>query len=632
MALVFGRRGVSAAGKPAARIAAAILVILCPFLGIRSFPGEDKRVERAFDSMDLMLYEEAIALFGEVLREHPGRIGLRTRQAYAYFRLNRPEKAIEALTAEIEANPDDLRPLVLLSFVQYVTANEEEAETTARVYQSALAAKRKGLTRRQEDRLLRDLFPNGGIPAFVLGLRARKRLDAEVAQDFFLQAQTLSYDAAGCWLEAIRTEIDHGDLAEAQRLWEAQGDLVYARATKPKPPGETVPKNRTTFPGLKALETAFGPRDKRPPTKKPIAAIPAEAYLLEGLIHEQKGDEGAFLSCLEKAAALEPFNGKTLRTLACAHLDRGDFEEAVPLLSWAEKFNPLDFYSKILLEQAQMRRRTADRLAVTSLTEELLGKGSVHFHYVFERNPKETADQINRYALDFINRGNLAGAADVLRRFATIYEDSPTIYYNLGQFANAQGLLAEAGSCAMKAIRLKKDYRDAYDLAGNVSFKIGDFEHSFDFYDEAVRLDPGDPMAFYNLGCACKSVGNLPGAEKNWLEAVRLEKVQPAADVKAPAKPGDVSFDVKVSVEPVSAPACQNLGMLYASQGRADKALEFFEKAAAFSPNLPDPYLEIGKIYLDRKRPDKAEESFAKYLSLGGDKAKLDAARKKAAT
>ena len=229
MALVFGRRGVSAAGKPAAWIVAAILVILCPFLGIRSFAGGDERLERAFACMDRMLYEEAIALFGEVLREHPRRIGLRTRQAYAYFRLNRPEKAIEALTAEIEANPDDLKPLVLLSFVQYVTANEEEAETTARVYQSALAAKRKGLTRRQEDRLLRDLFPNGGIPAFVLGLRARKRLDAEVAQDFFLQAQTLSYDAAGCWLEAIRTEIDHGDLAEAQRLWEAQGDLAYAR-------------------------------------------------------------------------------------------------------------------------------------------------------------------------------------------------------------------------------------------------------------------------------------------------------------------------------------------------------------------------------------------------------------------
>ena len=187
-----------------------------------------------------------------------------------------------------------------------------------------------------------------------------------------------------------------------------------------------MPKNRTTFPGPKALETAFGPRDKRPPTKKPIAAIPAEAYLLEALIHEQKGDEGAFLSCLGKATALEPFNGKTLRTLACARLDRGDFEEAVPLLSWAEKLNPLDFYSKILLEQAQMRRRTADRRAVTSLTEELLAKGSVHFHYVFERNPKETADQINRYALDFINRGNLAGAADVLRRFAAIYEDSPT--------------------------------------------------------------------------------------------------------------------------------------------------------------------------------------------------------------
>lgn len=79
----------------------------------------------------------------------------------------------------------------------------------------------------------------------------------------------------------------------------------------------------------------------------------------------------------------------------------------------------------------------------------------------------------------------------------------------------------------------------------------------------------------------------------------------------------------------MSAPSCQYLGLLYAGQGKAGQAIEYFEKAIAYNPNALVPYLELGRIYNERNEGDKAKEYFRKYLELGGDKSKVTALSKR---
>jgi tetratricopeptide (TPR) repeat protein len=205
--------------------------------------------------------------------------------------------------------------------------------------------------------------------------------------------------------------------------------------------------------------------------------------------------------------------------------------------------------------------------------------------------------------------------------------DSPTIYYNLGQLSNTLGRFAEALACGARTIALKNDSAEAHDLMGNVYFKIGDYENAARSYEKALGLDTRDPLSFYNLACAYHELGDDVRAEKNWLEAIRRENAAAGAPLQADAAALEHALTVKV--EPVSAPSCQYLGLLYAGQGNAGQAIEYFEKAIAYNPNALVPYLELGRLYIERNEGDKAGDYLKKYLELGGDKSKVNALLKK---
>lgn len=581
--------------------------------------------------MDSMLYEEAVRLFDQALAKEPARPGLRTRQAYAYYRMNLSGKAVEVLNNELELFPNDLKALALLSFVQYRSGHPEEAEHTAGRFRDVLeqALKKQGReaigimprdsekwvreTRKKIDAILKPLFPNAGVPAYILALQAIKRHDAKTARSMLIEAQAMSYFPTDCWIQAVRAEMDQKNWAEALRLCQNSGDIGFTDIT-------TLSLDRSRMPGL-LLE------DKK---KIQLTAI-AEIHLMMGMIYEESGRPAEAMECLQRAAAQKPFDADILRNLAIARINRNEIDEAGPLLQKAVNLNPLDFQSQMLLEQAQNKRRRPDGAAKVALSMDRSTDLDVRYRYVFETDPEKIANSANVNAMQLIQEGLISEAIRWLRSFIEIYENSPTIYYNLGQLYNTQGLEHEALRFGLRAIELKRDYRDAYDLVGNVCFKMMDLESSISFYEQAVRLDPKDPVGYYNLGCALSEAGDPVNAEKNWLEAVRLENAPLSARDALREDLDALKIAVTVKVESISSPACQFLAFLYADQGRKELALSYFKKALEYNPKNLVPYLEIGKLYLEQAESGKAEEYFNKYLSMGGDEAKVKALVKKEA-
>jgi tetratricopeptide (TPR) repeat protein len=141
--------------------------------------------------MDLQLYEEAASLFSEALAADPARPDLRVKQAYAFYRLNRLERAEIVLGAELRMRPADPAALILQCFIQYKAGKTAEAEKTALAFQAALDELRKKTKPRDFDDIRRDLFPNAGVPSFILGTIAAKKGDAESARLRFIQARAL---------------------------------------------------------------------------------------------------------------------------------------------------------------------------------------------------------------------------------------------------------------------------------------------------------------------------------------------------------------------------------------------------------------------------------------------------------
>ena len=595
----------SACAASRVRMLILAMVILPTFVGLRPLKAQDEQITRALSCMDFMLYDEANSLFEQALQKHPMERGLRIKQAYACFRLNKYEEAAGVLNREHELFPADLKPLILFSLVQRAMGQADNAATTARAVQADLDEILKRSGRKKVEAALRDLSPNAGLPAYVLGLDASRKRDARTARSWLLRAQALGYDPTDCWLQAINAEMESGNWEEALKLCDRRGESFSAG------PGRAG--SSATVGGSSALEDGT----------RVASEISADALVLKAISLAQVGRRDECRASLEEALAAEPFRSDTLMDLAIHDLQSAEFEKAARTLTKVIKLAPLDFQARYLLEQAHARRRLADGSTAATFSRDFLKARGPRFIYVLEGRPEEAVSVAQTYAVDFIKRGLLTEAARHLRMFTEIYEGSPSIYYNLGQLDNNQGLLAEALACGVKALRLKPDYRDAYDLMGNVYFKVGDFENAVHSYESAIRLDTHDPLGFFNLACAFHGLGDDANAEKNWLEALRLENVAPAARAPTMAAAGALDHTLTVKVELVSAPCCEYLGLLYARQGKTSQATEYLEKAIAFNPEGLLPYLELGKLYRARNDLGKAREYFKKYLALGGDESEI---------
>jgi len=512
--------------------------------------------------------------------------GLRVKQAFAYFRLNKFEEAVGVLNREHGLFPDDLNPLILLSFIQHASGHPDDALMTAQTVQAKLDKIVISSNVKKRNSNLRGLFPNAGLPAYILGVEASKKQDSQVARSWFIRAQDLSYDATDCWLQSIFAEMEAGHLPEALELC------------------GTPPRNKILG-----------------------ADIPSDVFMLKAIILAQLGRREESRVSLEEAVAAEPFRPELLKDLAIDDMRRSEFKNAARVLTRVVKLSPLDIQARFLLEQAREGRRIVDGSSASIFSREFMKARGPRFLYVLEGRPDDVAAVANGYALQYIQLGLLVDAANHLRAFTEIYADSPTIYYNLGQLSNTLGRFADALACGARTVALKNNSAEAHDLMGNVYFKIGDFENAARSYEKALALNTRDPLSFYNLACAYHELGDDMRAESNWLEAIRQENAAAGTMLQADAAALEHSLTVKV--EPVSAPSCQYLGLLYAGQGKNGQAIEYFEKAIAYNPNGLVSYLELGWLYSERNDPGKAAEYLKKYLELGGDKSKVTALLKK---
>jgi len=358
----------------------------------------------------------------------------------------------------------------------------------------------------------------------------------------------------------------------------------------------------------------------------------AEIFLRKGYVYDRIGKLEESLTALKTAAAMKPFDAGILKSIAIAHMNRGDETIALPFLVRAAKLAPEDSEIQAWIDRSRAsgpgEHEARSVTLPIPLPDGFLKANEPRFRYVFQGDPDNIATKTNVFALRLIREGRVPDAHQLLGAFIEIYENSPTIFFNLGLLANSLERPAQALECAMRAIDLKGGYRDAYDLAANVCFKIGDFALSATLYEEALRLDPGDPMSLYNLGLAYLALGDEIQAGARLREAIRIEKAPTVERRPTETDTNALKRMVHIKVEPISAPACFSIGQICLKQGKPEEALVWFQKAIGFNPGDPSPYYEIGKLYFERGEKGRSEEYFNKFLSLGGDEAKFQAIRK----
>jgi Flp pilus assembly protein TadD len=156
----------------------------------------------------------------------------------------------------------------------------------------------------------------------------------------------------------------------------------------------------------------------------------------------------------------------------------------------------------------------------------------------------------------------------------------------------------------------------------------GEKEPAFQFAAAAVRIEPRDPLAHYNLGTALIDRGRIgdaidefkiavqqhPGmaeAENNWGRAL----LDQGKTVEA-----EVHIQKAYSIQPDNPEVCYNLGMLLLKQSRGIEAIERFSRALEVKPDYADALTEQAFSQMDAGKQAQAAARFHDELrSRPGD-------------
>ncbi len=142
--------------------------------------------------------------------------------------------------------------------------------------------------------------------------------------------------------------------------------------------------------------------------------------------------------------------------------------------------------------------------------------------------------------------------------------------------AEQTALLSEAVGHLNEAIKIHPNYKNAYLLLGNAHQLLYQFDKSFQYYDQALRLDPGYADAENNLTFAYQNAGKYFG-EKLGNAQKSIQYLQTA-----------------LQRDPNNFETLRLLGVAYGMSKNNGKAIEYLEKALQLQPENPSIMFNLG--------------------------------------
>jgi tetratricopeptide (TPR) repeat protein len=565
--------------------------------------SDNDPAKRGLLALDLMDYENGIDLLNQAIRENRGRRDLRWRRGFALMRLGRLEEAASSAREELERHPADWTAGSLLALIYYLQGRMEASEaacTEAEMIEDALYPEGRAVAE-----------AGGAIPALPQGWSRHYYLPE------ILQAKEEAKGSRSILNLGLAAFI-HGEIYEASGRWqEASGSYRKALALGYTPSACLMRQVRIEM-KQGAYEEAAG---RAVEIMNSAGPHPGMCVLL-AQARASAGDIPGALDALETALSLRRFDGGIMRVMGIGYLDRGELVRGMSLLRRAATVDALDPRTKRLLDSPPDSRvplpPDAWASEIAAICDEYFKDDGIRFLYPPANDPESVARTVNNAFFGRLGSGQTEDATVYLKKYIEIDDSSPTIAYNLAQSLNSLERLSEAFAYAGLALELDPEYRDALDLMANLYFKIGSYENAIIYYHRALQLNPTDPQAHYNLGCAYAAAGRAVEAKERWREAIRIEDVPLNRWIEAPPQdPTALNHTVLVNAEPVSFLACMALGRLLRERS-PDEALIFFTFAAQLKPTSKDPYLELAQLLAKTGEKAKARTYAEKYVNLGG--------------
>lgn len=246
-------------------------------------------------------------------------------------------------------------------------------------------------------------------------------------------------------------------------------------------------------------------------------------------------------------------------------------------------------------------------------------------------NRAPTVEEPELSAQQWFERGVNASEPDERLRCYTeairLHRDWPNAYNNRGVAYSAKGDLDRALQDFDEAIRRRPDYVHAYNNRATARKAKGDLDRALQDYDVAIRLQPTYARAYYNRGNTRKAKGDLDGALHDYTEAIRLNPAYVAAYQNrgnARKARGDLEgalddYSEAIRLDTAHARAYRNRGSARVDKGDLEGALDDYDEAIRLEPAKALPYYNRAELFVARRNYAAAITDYQTYLELRGD-------------
>ncbi|MFH2108066.1 MAG: tetratricopeptide repeat protein [Chrysiogenia bacterium] len=350
-------------------------------------------------------------------------------------------------------------------------------------------------------------------------------------------------------------------------------------------------------------------RRKHPFFKKFLDDNPGLLSFVTGILYKQSG-EWAYAEEMMDEAARGKYNlAEIMVQLVDQYLQQQNSAAAESMLSRLEHRN---FQ---LAEQMAEIVRTRD----LKKAREYARSRPIIIRY-FKESITTITDDLNAMAQNAVKRADPQGA--IKSWLKALYADDKRfdIHYNIALIYCLYKFPRESLYHCRRAIDLgNPQYQSwALNLAGNITFEMGDLEQARKFYQQALNLAPDYLKCRNNLGHTYWQLGDLPNAERQWRIVIENSgSGRKELDVREWNDKENIKVHIDVRESDEIVEAGKSLATLYIQQKQVAKALPLLKMVLQFIPSDADSHFELGRIYMQLGRLELARQHLNMAIGNG---------------